>query len=230
MAFKDWLNRTRAPAPAAAPVLASDELVPESGGGATPEERIDRRLRVYASFFGEPEAVSSEPDAEIPIAVHHLAPDTLRPFHTFVTSGMSDRPMNAPAQLGREVRRAELVFYAADDRPVYLDRLRQLALYPHEMNAWIHWGHTMPYGTPPVPLLGEGSLDHLLFMPTVVRPDADLGELLTFGGEPVNFLWVVPISAAECKVKVDQGVEALYALFEQRKHPIAFDAGRKSYV
>jgi len=49
-------------------------------------------------------------------------------------------------------------------------------------------------------------------------------------GVPVEFLWVVPISRAELRLKKRKGVNALLDVFEENQHPWIFDPNRKSYV
>jgi Suppressor of fused protein (SUFU) len=98
-----------------------------------------------------------------------------RPMHTFVTSGMSDRPMHLPADLvnQRPADRAELVVCVPpswplpshsqvfeewrDERYYFPIRgLRSLARLQHEYNTWLGFGHTVPTGDPPTPF-AEGT-------------------------------------------------------------------------
>jgi suppressor of fused protein SUFU len=73
-------------------------------------------------------------------------------------------------------------------------------------------------------------LDTLLFMPPIVMKDQTLPEELILGGEPVDFLWVVPLTTAECNLKLEKGLEAILDPFQQHRHPHVFDPNRKSYV
>ena len=66
-------------------------------------------------------------------------------------------------------------------------------------------------------------------MPTIVSSDRSLKDNLTIGGDPVDLLWVVPLSKSECDLKLAKGVNAVYALFQQHKHPHVFSPGRNSY-
>src|SRR2546422_6731761 len=52
-------------------------------------------------------------------------------------------------------------------------------------------------------------------MPTIVKPDATLSDKLTLAGEPVGFLWVVPLTTPECNLKLEKGFNAILDLFEQ---------------
>jgi hypothetical protein len=105
-----------------------------------------------------------------------------------------------------------------------------VAHFPHDTKSWLGTGHTMPNGNPPAPFWGSEVLDTLLFMPTIVSKDATLPDELKLGGEPVHFLWVVPLSTAECNFKLQNGYNAILGLFDQHRHPHVYDPARKSYV
>jgi hypothetical protein len=142
---------------------------------------------------------------------------------------MSDVAMNIPA--GANVpRRVELIFYCSEPSPEYVETLRWLAHFPHDQKTWIGSGHTIPNGNPPAPLWGSSVLDTILLLPSVVQRDRTLREELVLEGDPVHFLWVVPLTAAECKLKLDRGTDAILELFEKHKHPHVFDPNRVSYV
>jgi hypothetical protein len=63
-----------------------------------------------------------------------------------------------------------------------------------------------------------------------VTKDQTLPEKLQLGGAPVYFLWVVPLTTAECNLKLEKGFEAIMDLFQQNRHPHVFDPNRKSHV
>jgi len=191
----------------------------------------EERERIYEEIFGPVDTVTHELVPLVPhVDVYWFAPTERRPFFTFVTGGMSDLPMHTPSELGPAVRRIELVFYAAEDKTEYVELLRRLAHFAHDCQTWIHFGHTMPNGTPPEPFFGSTHLDNLFFMPSIVSPDSTLGERLAWRHEPVNLVWCVPITTAECNLKLERGSDALYDLFDERQHPFIFSGERASYV
>lgn len=143
---------------------------------------------------------------------------------------MSDLPMNAPSVLGADYRRAELVFYSKENRDDYPELLRRLAHFMHDNCTWLHWGHTMPNGQRPESLFDTERLDTLFFMPSIVKPDSTLGDRLKIDAEPVQLIWCVPITTAECQLKLDDGTDALCDLFDANDHPFAFSGDRQSYV
>jgi len=137
--------------------------------------------------------------------------------------------MNVPR--GADVpRRVELIFYCAGPQQQYIDTMRWLAHFPHNQRTWIGSGHTIPNGDPPAPFWGSDTLDTVLLMPTIVKNDAALPEELRLDGDPVAFLWVVPLTSAECKLKLEKGFAAILDLFAQHRHPHVFDPKRRSYV
>ena len=193
--------------------------------------QTEERERIYGELFGESSSVYHELLPLVPhVDVYLCPPHGDRDFYTYVTGGMSDLPMNSPAKFGRDCRRIELVFYAADENQEYAELLRRLAHFAHDNNTWLHWRHTLPNGTPPTPLFGDGLLDTIFFMPSIVRPDSQLGEHLEIGSDPVNLVWCVPITSAECQYKLDNGTDAMFDLFDENNHPVAFAGNRDSYV
>lgn len=151
-------------------------------------------------------------------------------MYSLVTGGMSDMEMTMPRGAKEVPRRVELIFYCAEPRDEYIATLRWVAHFPHDSKSWLGHGHTMPNGNPPAPFWGSTELDTLLFMPPIVTKDQTLPDELQLGGEPVHFLWVVPLTAAECNLKLEKGFDAILDLFEQHRHPHVFDPKRKSYV
>ena len=237
MGLKDWLkrgpkNEGKSPGGSAMLRYGGGEFdVPSVG--FTEESFLplqEQRETQYTALFGEVETVYHELLPFVPhIDVFIFKPGTRgRPFFTYVTSGMSDLPMTIPRTADPELAVAELIFYADEANNDYAELLRKLAHFPHENRTWLGSGHTMPNGTPPQPFFGSSELDTVLFMPTIVRPESN--EKLTVGDKLLNLLWVVPLTTRECELKLNEGVGAIYALFDRVNHPVAFSPSRKSYV
>jgi hypothetical protein len=191
------------------------------------------REKVYRELFGETQGVSREAIPLVPsIGVHtYLRSGSRGNVFALVTSGMSDLPLRVPPGAGSDApRRVELIFYCAEPKSEYIETLRWVARFPHDQKTWLSFGHTLPNGNPPAPFWGSEILDTLLFMPTILKRDAGLAEALVLDGDPVHFLWVVPLSTPECNLKLDQGYDAILGLFEKNRHPHVFDPARKSYV
>ncbi len=240
MGMRDWFQRK--PAPKNVGISKGGSSLIKYGDGDAPRPEIgflaestlantEDRERVYSELFGESDMVLHELLPLIPhVDVYRFPPHGKRDFFTFVTGGMSDLPMNAPTELGVDYRRAELVFYSTENRDEYSQLLRRMAHFVHDNNTWLHWGHTMPNGQPPEPLFGTSQLDTLFFMPSIVDPDSRLGDTLQIESEPVHLVWCVPITTAECQLKLDEGMDALYDVFDANNHPFAFSGDRQSYV
>ena len=194
---------------------------------------IRARETAYEKLLGKMLTVSHEVLPQIP----HIDVYTFqrmqgdKPVYTLATGGMSDLRMILPRGANPEVpRRVELIFYCSEPREEYIPTLRWVAHFPHDAKSWLGVGHTMPNGNPPEPFWGSGSLDTLLFLPPIVVKDQSLPSHLQLGGDPVAFLWVVPVTTAECNYKLKKGLDAILDLFERNRHPHIFDPNRKSYV
>jgi len=242
MGIRDFLRGVRGRGPKeAGRSPGGSRLLRYSGGefekpkfGFTEEpadELAEAREKVYDEIFGKCDSVYHELLPVVPhVDVYRIPPVGKREFFTFVTGGMSDLPMNTPKNVDKDYRRIELVFYASEDKREYMEVLRGLAHFPHDNDTWIHWGHTMPNGTPPEPIFEGSVLDTFFFMPSILRPDSELGSRLSHHGEAVHLVWCVPITTAECNLKLERGSDALYELFEERKHPFVFSGKRQSYL
>ena len=195
------------------------------------------RDAAYEKLLGKPLGVSHELLPLIPhIDVYTFKRISKKDGHdqvvyALVTGGMSDLEMTLPQRAPKDVpRRVELIFYCAEPRAEYISTLRWIAHFPHNAKSWLGQGHTMPNGNPPEPFWGSKELDTLLFMPTIVARDQSLPFELQIEGQPVHFLWVVPLTTAECNYKLEKGFNAILDLFEENRHPHIFDPTRKSYV
>ncbi|MDD4269672.1 MAG: suppressor of fused domain protein [Pirellulaceae bacterium] len=238
-----WFRRKRRPAPAAPEATPGGSAVDRCGesgsaktavaiAGAETAGFAGQRERIYEEFFGPSAQVFHEMSPRVPhIDVRQFGPGHAgRDFHTLVTSGMSDSAMSLPPGAADATSRVELILYCREPEQAHLETLRHLAHYPHDHHTWLGTGHTMPNGHPPEPIWGSPALDTFLFLPTILVPDMTLPDRLKLNGESVEFLWVVPISSAECDLKRKQGIDELLDLFDRFEHPPIFDPNRACYV
>ena len=158
------------------------------------------------------------------------------PFDIYLTSGMSDCPMDSDDPV---CRRRELMFFAAPGRD-YSKVLRQTALMPFEEGFCLMYGHTVAtYGA----FFEEGGtqalvdapekikLPHLLFLTPTIGFYASLFDDLSVEDEPLDILWPIPISSNERALKQEHGLDALLDVFDEHAHPFIFQHhGRDSYV
>ena len=191
------------------------------------------REAAYEKLLGKALSVSHELLPQIPhVDVFIFRRSRGNQFvYSLVTGGMSDLEMTLPPPASSEVpRRVELIFYCSEPREEYINTLRWVAHFPHDSKSFLGYGHTMPNGNPPAPFWGSAVLDTLVFLPPIVKKDQTLPSELKLGGQPVHFLWVVPLTSAECDFKLQNGLDKLMNLFQQHRHPHIFDPQRKSYV
>jgi hypothetical protein len=228
-----WFSREKTPG--GAEVLRYGKEAPRTPIGFTDESTAGfglQREAVYRKLFGEILSVSHEVFPLVP----HVDVYTFRrtvaaqEIYTLATGGMSDLPMKPPRNAGEVPKRVELIFYCSEPKDEYIATLRWLAHFPHTYKTCVGDGHTIPNGNPPAPMWGSDCLDTILFLPPIVLRDQKLADELTLGGDPVSFLWVVPLTTAECNLKLQKGLGAILDLFTQHRHPHVFDPARKSYV
>ncbi len=192
----------------------------------------ETREKIYQDFFGPSDLVSHE---VVPLVPHidvwvHPPGYKEREFFTIVTSGMSDVPMNLEKGIPRSFARREMIMYAADHQEIYINLVRQFARFPFEYSTWLGVGHTIPNGNPPSPIFQDSELVAIVFLPAMVEPDRALADKLAIDGEPVEFLWPVPITQTELEFKLERGVEELAGLLMGMKSWPAVDPKRKSLV
>jgi hypothetical protein len=190
------------------------------------------RESAYDATFGPCESVSHELVPLVPhIDVYIYPPCEAkdRDFYTLITGGMSDVPMTLERHIDAPAR-AELVFYCTEPKDEYFHLLRWLARFPHDYKTWLGVGHTLPNGDPPEPLPPSKVLDTILFLPTLLSTDKEMADQLHLDGTPIELLWVVPLSTAECELKLNRGTDAILDLFDQHEHPFVYDPHRQSYV
>lgn len=150
--------------------------------------------------------------------VHFVLATPERPWHTLVTSGMSDLPMNPPADCSDQ-KFAELMISLPGNWPLDNESLKDpiwfwpiafiklLARLPHEYGSWLWHGHTVPNGDPPEPFGSNTTLcgGMLVYSPTV--PDEFLN--LAIGDKNVEIFAVLPLYEQEMNYKIKNGSDLL---------------------
>ncbi|MBE2319523.1 suppressor of fused domain protein [Solirubrobacter sp. CPCC 204708] len=204
-----------------------------SGGDPDLIEAIDAHIERH---LGEPEGVFHQAlSPYVHVDIHVVMPTQERPMITLVTSGMSERPMDAPSD---DVSRAELVMALPPDWPIDHDAfddervywpfrlLQNLAVLPHSFNTWLWFGHTVPNGDPPEPYAEDTQFCCALLFPvmTVDEPFTRLEH----GDHTVTFLGVYPLYADEMQLKLEQGTDALVDGFEALQLTERLQPGRAS--
>jgi len=172
------------------------------------------------------------------VDVHAVEATDERPWTMLVTSGMAERPMTVPEGLEDE-RFAELVLALPPDWPLSKDAfddeanywpirlLKTLARLPHEFETFLYYGHTVPNGDPPEPYAPSTDFRCALVLPPQLTSE-EFDTLTLDDGRVVHFYGVYPLYADEMKLKLDKGVEAIVALFEEHGVTELVDVRRPS--
>jgi hypothetical protein len=159
------------------------------------------------------------------IDIHHVEPGPNRPFHTLVTSGMSDLPMSPPSS-APTCTYAELVALLppswlvtqeafADEANYWpLRQLKVLARLPHEYNTWLWSDHTVPNGDPPKPFAPSTKLCCSFLLPSISLGH-DFLFLDTRDGRRITFFALMPLYREELEYKLKAGSDALIDRFDE---------------
>jgi hypothetical protein len=198
------------------------------------ENSAAARATAYRELWGEPANVIRQSGPQVPpidICVYGPRMDhngIYQAHSTLVTTGMSDLAMTFPPDSKPPFHRAELVMYVPAPSEEHFRLLQFLAHYPHDARRYYVYGHTIPNAQPF--FSNSEVLSVALLLQSLVRSDARLPELLRIEGQPVELLWVQPITAPEAAVKRQRGIDALLGLFAQHRLPFVLDERRPSLV
>jgi predicted Zn finger-like uncharacterized protein len=206
------------------PIFRHPERETEFTPVAGDADSIEAISEHIAAHLGAVDGVFHELVSDlVHIDVHMVGPSEDRPYHTLVTSGMSDLPMTVP-EGAEEYRHAELLLSLPEAWPLTEEAfndernywpirwLKMLARLPHEYNTWLSWGHTVPNGDPPNPFAPNTKLCCALVMQPLLVPE-DFLELTMPDDRVVHFYALVPLYREEMEFKLKHGTEALLERF-----------------
>lgn len=195
-------------------------------------EHIERHIGEIAMVFHE--MISDT----VHIDIHHVTPTQERPFHTLITSGMSDLPMNLPEEVEAS-KYLELMVtlpkdWKIDDKSFKKEQwywpirnLKFLARFPHKYNSWFGYGHTIPNGDPAEPYAGNTKLNGIIFLPSTHVP-TDFFNLKINENKSIEFLSIVPLYEEEMNFKLDKGSDQLLEKFDKHGISDIIDINRKN--
>lgn len=211
------------------PIYRYDENSKRPFEGPSGESSLEAITDHIEKHVGEVSMVFHELISDqVHIDVHWVKPTAERPFHTLVTSGMSDKPMNVPEGF-EEVAYAELSICLPGDWEISDEAfrvennywpvrwLKMLSRFPHEYNTWLGFGHTMPNGNPAEPFADNTAMNTMLLLPTVTLDEAF--RTLKLPNKTIHFYALVPLYTEEVELKMKKGVDALFDGFE--KHNVS---------
>jgi len=190
------------------------------------EECIEQISDHIERYIGEVGMVFHEIISDtVHIDVHHVKPTKERPFHTLVTSGMSDLPMLVSDDV-EATRYMELMvtlpkFWQIDDESFKdeewywpVRQLKHLARFPHKYNTWLGWGHTLPNGDPAEPFADNTLLNGVILLPSV-SVTQDFYSLTIDEGKTIEFFSIVPLYEEEMNLKLNKGSGVLLEKFDK---------------
>lgn len=196
-------------------------------------EEIDAHIERH---IGKVESVFHEILSDIVhLDVHFIPATNARPYHVLVTSGVSDEPMNVPAEM-EEFRRAELLIALPRSWPLTQESLKrkenywpvgwlkQIGRLPHEYNTWIGWGHTIPNGDPAEPIANTRFTGLMVTTPQWLP--VEFFQMTASDGEKISFYQLVPLYQEEMDLKLKKGAEELEERLAKAGGSIAIDVQR----
>lgn len=195
------------------------------------EAHIERHIGPVTSVFHE--IISDRVHLDVAI----VAATDERPVQTLVTMGMSELPMQVPAEVATVVPdRAELVIVLPPDwdlsdsaRYWPLGTLKTVARLPHDYDTWLGPGHTVPHGDPPEPYVAGSTLVGVLVLAPQLAP-REFWELERGDGERIGFHSLVFLTREELDYKLQHGSPALFELLEQGQVCELLEVDRRSVI
>jgi hypothetical protein len=147
------------------------------------------------------------------------------PIYAAVTNGMSDRRMAEGDDPGQP-RRRELIQYLRKCTPGHAKRLRDMAWLPLHDGFLLDSHHSIAWDWPAV---AGTPWKNAFFLRPLIKPHTEF--TVEIEGEPMSFLWHIPISDEERALKQQQGSDALLDRMQEVKLPWIFDeANRPSLI
>ena len=200
----------------------SKDFIPTIGDGAS----IHAISTHIEKHVGTPDIVFHEIVSDIVhIDVHWVKPTGKFPFHMFVTSGMSDKPMTVPEGL-EELKYAELCIFLPNDWAIgqqeFKDEnnywpvrwLRKVARFPHEYGTWVGFGHTIPNGGNAEPFAANTKFGCMMLFPSLSMHDG-FDELKVNDEKTIRFYCLFPLYKEEMELKLKKGTNALIDQFKK---------------
>ena len=182
------------------------------------QDHVEQHVGPISSVFHE---VRSD---LVHVDVHLVPASSGRPYHTLVTSGMSEVPMVVPCEEGFTLGYAELMIALPRHWPLSGRQFREdtnfwpiqwltmLARLPHAYDSWLGFGHTVPNGEPPEPLATNNSFTGVILLPPLRTPDA-FSTLQLTPDKAIDFFALVPIYPEEMELKLREGTDLLIERF-----------------
>ncbi|MGG3269873.1 suppressor of fused domain protein [Priestia aryabhattai] len=171
------------------------------------------------------------------VDVYHIAPSEERPYHTLITQGMSDKAMNTPPEV-EGGRYTELLCFLPPEwdlseegfkqEEIYwpIENLKFLARFPHELDTWVGFGHTIQNDNPIKPFSSNTKLCASLLLPPLTEEEAWSVHIRE--GKDVEFYNVLPLYESEMNYKMKRRTDKLLDKFDKHGISQIYDIHRKN--
>jgi len=190
----------------------------------SPMGLLEKHYRKFTGPFEE--TVWHSTDKKIVhIDIYQFAPSPERPFWTLVTSGMSFEPQFVPDD-SELSGRTELIVYVPKVKGWMISVLKGLAEMPFDEQTFLHWHHTVPNGKPMT--VEPSSLTSFFFMPPYFE-DPPFSRLV-INEEPIDILWLFPITEVEREYANMHGGKILENLLLENENCRIVNENRKSVI
>ncbi len=176
------------------------------------------------------------PDPDTDVAIHVIEPRTDRDHYTLFTTGLSDRPMPTPTDMG-QYRHAELLInlpadwklpekeFRNDEYHWPIEWLFKIAYFPHSHGTWLGGAFTIFADEEPPPPIAANTL--LSSMMLVADKD-DWGRVQCENDKEVFFYTLMPIYTEERDLELKEGITELIHRFHVYDIPDVVDVDRQN--
>lgn len=229
------------------PIYRYDEIKPQDFTPAFGDgENIEAISDHIEKHIGNIECVFHEIISDlVHIDIHWVKPSKKFPFHTLVTSGMSDIPMAVPEvmkgnqfaelcillpenwQIAGENHQTMEEVFSEETNYWPIRWLKIIARFPHEYSTWVGHGHTIPNGENAEPFADNTKLGCMILMPSITLGD-DFFKLEINSEKTINFYCLYPIYKEEMEYKLKKGSDALIDNFEKYNISDVVDINRRN--
>lgn len=188
-------------------------------------EEMDAIHDHVEKYIGTVESVLHEIVSDnVHIDLYYVAPTAEKPYYTYVTCGMSAKPMTVPETL-EAYRFAELIISLPADWPVSFDdledeanywpirALKPTARFPHENDTFLFHMHTIQ-NEDLKPYSPDGRFVGIL-VALPVLPPAEFHSIVIGGEMEVFFYALIPLYAEELRYRLEHGPDKLADLLDE---------------
>ena len=167
-------------------------------------------------------------DSDSPVDLLWLRPSANRPYHTLVTLGLSDRPMDIPDDVANKnaAERAELMIMLPPEWNISPDNLKSeqgywpiawltmLADFARAPGNWLGTGYVFPNGEP-MSEIADTPFSGILVLPPFVSHAHEACVFHSRDGTRLNLYALIPLYPGEIELKTAQGLDVLLERFDE---------------